>query len=83
MMKSFSNINLAIFLLLLIFGCQQIDKNKPQNIKVYFEPGRFGGWPANNGIWIWGDEILVGFARGYYKDLGPEMHNIDRDLPLP
>ena len=27
--------------------------------KVYFEPGRYGGWPANYGIWSWGDEIVV------------------------
>ena len=24
---------------------------------VYKEPGRFAGWPANGGIWHWGDEI--------------------------
>ena len=46
--------------------------------KVYFEKGRFGGWPANHGIWSWGNEILVGFGRGYYKDMGPR-HNIDRE----
>jgi len=50
-----------------------------RHVTVYFEKGRFGGWPANHGIWIWGNEILVGFSRGYYKDLGPERHNIDRE----
>lgn len=48
---------------------------------VYREPGRFGGWPANHGIWSWGNEILVGFSVGYHKDLGPERHNIDREKP--
>ena len=52
-----------------------------QHVTVYHEPGRFGGWPANHGIWIWGDEILTGFSRGYYKDLGPDRHAIDRDKP--
>src|SRR5580698_8852746 len=52
-----------------------------KHVKVYAEPGRFGGWPANHGIWCWGDEILVGFSAGYYKDLGPERHNIDRTKP--
>ena len=52
-----------------------------KHVKVYYEKGMFGGWPANFGIWNWGDEILVGFAKGYYKDLGPEMHNIDRQKP--
>ena len=52
-----------------------------RHVKVYAEPGRFGGWPANHGLWSWGNEILVGFSRGYYKDLGPERHNIDRERP--
>ncbi len=52
-----------------------------ENITVYHEPGRFGGWPANFGIWNWEDEILVGFATGYHKDLGEERHNIDREKP--
>jgi BNR repeat-like domain len=52
-----------------------------QHVKVYEEPGRFGGWPANHGIWSWGNEILVGFSAGYYKDLGPERHAIDRERP--
>jgi hypothetical protein len=51
------------------------------HVSVFAQPGRFGGWPANHGIWSWGDEILVGFSAGYHKDLGPERHNIDRDKP--
>lgn len=51
-----------------------------EHVVVYREKGRFGGWPANHGIWSWGDEILVGFSRGYLKDLG-DRHNIDRDKP--
>jgi predicted neuraminidase len=48
---------------------------------VYHQRGRFGGWPANHGIWSWGNEILVGFSAGTYKDLGPERHAIDREKP--
>jgi len=51
-----------------------------QHAVVYAEEGRFAGWPANHGIWSWGDEILVGFSRGYYKDQGP-FHHIDHDKP--
>jgi len=51
-----------------------------QHVQVYYRPGRFGGWPANHGIWSWGNEILVGFTDGLYKDLG-ERHNIDREAP--
>ena len=52
-----------------------------QHVMVFHQPDRFGGWPANHGIWSWGDEILVGFSAGYFKDLGPERHAIDRDKP--
>ena len=51
-----------------------------EHVVVYREEGRFAGWPANHGIWLWGDEILTGFSRGFYKDLG-NFHNIDRDKP--
>jgi BNR repeat-like domain len=53
----------------------------PTHVKVYAEPGRFGGWPANHGIWSWGDEILVGFSVGFAKDNGPTRHAIDHDKP--
>lgn len=43
---------------------------------VCLEEGRFAGWPANNGIWSWDDEIVVGFTLGYYKD-NPHGHAID------
>lgn len=56
----------------------QIVKPDVRHIKVYHEKGRYAGWPANNGIWIWGNEILVGFSQGYHKELG-NQHNIDRD----
>ena len=75
-----------IFLLLLVMQIVNMPGCKPpqediQHFKVYYEPGMFGGWPANYGIWIWGNEILVGFSKGYHKDLGPEFHNIDREKP--
>ncbi len=53
---------------------------KPASLKhvfVYKEPGRFAGWPANNGIaMIWGNEIVVAFARGWYKT-NASSHSID------
>jgi hypothetical protein len=51
-----------------------------EHVTVYYERGRFGGWPANHGMWIWDQEILVGLSRGYYKDLGVR-HHIDRERP--
>lgn len=56
---------------------------QPENIThtiVAIEKGRFHGWPANNGIWIWGSEILVGFTQTEYEET--ESHNIKNDSPL-
>lgn len=52
-----------------------------QQITVFQQPGRFGGWPANNGIWSWGNEILVGFEMGYYKAGTGDAHAIDKNKP--
>ncbi|MEQ1825902.1 MAG: sialidase family protein [Pirellula sp.] len=52
-----------------------------KHVNVYAVPGRFGGWPANHGVWSWGNEILVGLSAGYHKNLGLERHNIDREKP--
>lgn len=52
--------------------------NPPRHVVVYHQPGRFAGWPANNGAWAWGDEILVGFTLGHYK-AADEGHSLDRD----
>ncbi len=47
---------------------------------VFHEAGRYGGWPANHGIWSWGNEILVGFESGYFK-FNDHRHSIDWDRP--
>jgi len=48
---------------------------------VYQQAGHFAGWPANHGIWSWGDEIVAGFELGYYKKNPRGGHDIDRDKP--
>lgn len=50
----------------------------PEHVTVWREQGRYGGWPANHGIWSWGNEILVGFTAGVLKTGDPERHPIDR-----
>ena len=52
-----------------------------EHVKVYYEAGRFGGWPANYGMWNWGNEILVGYSKGWHKNLGATRHHIDREKP--
>ncbi len=52
---------------------------------VYYEKGRFAAWPANYGIWSWGDEIVVGFSKGYLgsrEKVGGTIHLYDRDKPF-
>ncbi|HUT28837.1 MAG TPA: sialidase family protein [Sedimentisphaerales bacterium] len=53
-----------------------------KHVDVYKEPGRFGGWPAGYSAnqWIWGNEIMVAFRRGYYK-FSPTTHNVDWSRP--
>lgn len=51
------------------------------HVTVYREPGRYAGWPANYGIWSWGDEIVVGFVRGYYAE-SEGMHTRDKSRPF-
>lgn len=47
-----------------------------EHIVVYYEEGKFLGWPANNGAWSAdGVNMLVGFTRGDYK-LIKNNHNI-------
>lgn len=54
-----------------------------QTVEVYREPGRYAGWPANHGIWSWGEEILVGFGCGYMGDSDQRrrFHLIDHRRP--
>jgi hypothetical protein len=55
------------------------------HVVVYRENGRFCGWPANNGVWNWGNEILVCFDLCYFKepdrDIDPTEHHVDWDKP--
>jgi hypothetical protein len=51
-----------------------------RHVVVYAEAGRFAGWPANHGLWQWGDELVVGFQRGYWRH-DPDHHSIDKDRP--
>ncbi|RKY04705.1 exo-alpha-sialidase [Candidatus Poribacteria bacterium] len=53
-----------------------------EHVTVYREKGRYAGWPANYGIWSWGDEIVVGFVVGYLKYDGASFHPRDRERPM-
>lgn len=49
-----------------------------QHLKVYYQEGRFAGWPANNGIWMWKNEILVGFVEGEFLE-SAGFHTYNRE----
>lgn len=51
-----------------------------ETVVIYREPGRYGGWPANQGMWQWGDEIVVGFKGAWYK-AAISGHAVDPEKP--
>jgi len=69
-----------IITLISLNECKEKDYNqeKIRHLKVYYEKGRFAGWPANNGIWNWGDEILVGFVEAAHRETDG-FHTYDRE----
>jgi len=63
------------------FDLSSLNTIQVENYISYYEPGRFAGWPANNGVWTWGNEILVGFSLGYHKTDVSGGHSIRDDMP--
>src|SRR5260370_19047034 len=52
-----------------------------RHVTVYSKAGRYGGWPANHGIWSWNNEIVVGFSAAYFQWLAPDRHPYDPSKP--
>ncbi len=52
-----------------------------EHLIVYHDKEKFCGWPANEGVWSWENEILVGFNMGTYKRV-ERGHNYNSDYPL-
>jgi hypothetical protein len=52
-----------------------------QDVVIFREPGRYGGWPANGGVWSWGNEVVVGFTAAWYKPVS-SGHAVDRAKPF-
>lgn len=48
-----------------------------EHFEVYRRTGHFSGWPANYGLWSWGNEIVVIFADGKLGRQG-KLHARDR-----
>ena len=52
-----------------------------QNVTIFRDKDRYAGWPANYGIWSWGDEIVVNFVAGF-NDTSGEFHTRDKGRPF-
>jgi hypothetical protein len=52
-----------------------------QQVTIYREANRYVGWPANYGMWGWGNEIVLGFTAGQLK-AGVPFHARDKDQPF-
>ncbi|MCA9076206.1 MAG: exo-alpha-sialidase [Planctomycetaceae bacterium] len=71
----------AVLMLLLAPLSANAQEEAIHHTVVYQQEGEFAGWPANYGIWSWGDEIVVGFVVGYHKINPRGGHDIDPDKP--
>ena len=52
-----------------------------QNLEVYRKEGEFVAWPANYGLWIWGDEVVVVFSQGFRGE-EESLHARDKTRPF-
>jgi hypothetical protein len=66
---------------LMLLGCAGLAFSSDVHTIVFREPGRFGGWPANHGIWSWGNEIVVGFSDARFQSKGADRHQYDNTRP--
>jgi hypothetical protein len=74
-------VSLTFIILTMLMAC--IKTTEAQSLKraingiAFQEQDKFGGWPANNGLWTWdnGKEILVGYTYGNFVE--QKGHNIE------
>lgn len=74
-------VSVAVLFILVNATLVSAQSNSIHHTVVYQKAGEFAGWPANHGIYSWGDEIVVGFTVGYYRKNPTGGHDIDRDKP--
>ncbi len=52
------------------------------HVTVRHEKDRCFGWPANGGIWSWGNEILIQYKNGEFQDKPVGSHDINYQKPI-
>jgi hypothetical protein len=60
--------SLKKILLSAILWCLTCFAFSQTHVRVFYEEGKYGGWPANWGMWNWGNEVLVGYTMADHKD---------------
>lgn len=53
-------------------------KSEAVHTVVYRRPRTFAGWPANYGLWAWGDELVFVFATGRLGKQSENLHLEDQ-----
>jgi hypothetical protein len=53
----------------------------PQHVEVYRKPGEFAGWPADYGLRLWEDEVVVFSRRVCWGHKG-KIRARNRDHPF-
>jgi len=78
-------IAVLVFCTLLVILLQREQPSQSQTLKIepmvqhytaFYEPTRYGGWPANHGIWNWGDEILISFQDCEHTGKWENKHSV-------
>jgi hypothetical protein len=54
---------------------QTLSSGTALHVEVFQKDGRFAAWPANGGMWVWGNEILVCYTEADH--LGTTGHTYD------
>lgn len=54
------------------------DRQTIRHLTLFSREDKYAGWPANAGMWAWGNELLVGFALADHEEQ-PAGHTYRRD----
>ncbi len=57
-----------------IVSAEPWDVVSKEHVVAYHNPERFCGWPANGGLWMWGNEMAVAFEIGWWEDTDDGHH---------
>jgi hypothetical protein len=52
-----------------------------KNVEIYRKADEFAAWPANYGLWIWGDEVVTIFLQGF-RGTSEDLHARDKGRPF-